>query len=104
MFTLPKFPLQQCNYFGHVTQAYPAFAWIKCKEGTDCEKLFRGHKILTRGGSRFGSDPAFVRVSMMSKDEEFNLFIDRLSMIQSFNDGNGNETGNANGNGNANLN
>ncbi|GKE74230.1 L-tryptophan--pyruvate aminotransferase 1-like protein, partial [Tanacetum coccineum] len=23
MFTLPKFPLQQCNYFGHVTQAYP---------------------------------------------------------------------------------
>ncbi|GJQ99122.1 L-tryptophan--pyruvate aminotransferase 1-like protein [Tanacetum coccineum] len=91
MFTLPKFPLQQCNYFGHVTQAYPAFAWIKCKEGTeDCEKLFRGHKILTRGGSRFGSDPAFVRVSMMSKDEEFNLFIDRLSMIHSFNDGNGN--------------
>ncbi|GJU21071.1 L-tryptophan--pyruvate aminotransferase 1-like protein [Tanacetum coccineum] len=80
------------------------FAWIKCKEGTDCEKLFRGHKILTRGGSRFGSDPAFVRVSMMSKDEEFNLFIDRLSMIQSFNGGNGNETGNANGNGNANLN
>ncbi|GKB01701.1 L-tryptophan--pyruvate aminotransferase 1-like protein [Tanacetum coccineum] len=74
------------------------------KGNEDCEKLFRGYNILTRGGSRFGSDPSFVRVSMMSKDEEFNLFIDRLSMIQSFNDGNGNEifyeTRNGNGNGN----
>ncbi|GJT46192.1 L-tryptophan--pyruvate aminotransferase 1-like protein [Tanacetum coccineum] len=106
MFTLPKFPHQHCTYFGDVTQAYPAFAWIKCKEGNeDCEKLFRGYNILTRGGSRFGSDPSFVRVSMMSKDEEFNLFIDRLSMIQSFNDGNGNGSGyeTRNGNGNGNL-
>ncbi|GJX40089.1 L-tryptophan--pyruvate aminotransferase 1 [Tanacetum coccineum] len=66
--------------------------------------LWTCHSSISRGGSRFGSDPSFVRVSMMSKDEEFNLFIDRLSMIQSFNDGNGNEifyeTRNGNGNGN----
>nr|XP_043627111.1 L-tryptophan--pyruvate aminotransferase 1 [Erigeron canadensis] len=88
MFTLPKYPLDQhCNYFGRITQAYPAFAWIKCKEGIDCEKLFRDYKILTRSGRRFGSEPEYVRVSMLSKEEDFNVFIDRLSMIQSFNNG-----------------
>lgn len=68
-----------------------AFAWIKCKEGIeDCEKIFRGHKILTRSGRRFGSEPGYVRVSMVSKEEEFNLFIERLSVIQTIENGNGN--------------
>lgn len=30
---------------------------MKCKEDVDCEKLFRGHGILTRSEKRFGSDP-----------------------------------------------
>ncbi|KAD4983224.1 hypothetical protein R6Q59_002898 [Mikania micrantha] len=94
MFILPKYPLQHCNYTGDVTQAHPAFAWIKCKDGTDCEKLFRNHNILTRGGRKFGSDPGFVRVSMLGREEEFNLFIDRLSMIQIFNKGDGHENEN----------
>ncbi|XP_076935042.1 L-tryptophan--pyruvate aminotransferase 1-like [Bidens hawaiensis] len=83
MFILPKYPLQHCNYYGEITHANPAFAWIKCKdEIEDCEKLFRSHNILTRSGRRFGSDPGFVRVSMVGRDEEFNMFIDRLSKIQ----------------------
>ncbi|KAK1425890.1 hypothetical protein QVD17_21252 [Tagetes erecta] len=86
MFTLPKYPLQHCNYTGDVTQAHPAFAWIKYKDGMDdCEMLFKEHKILTRGGKKFGTDPGFVRVSMVSREEEFNLLIDRLSMIQGLN-------------------
>ncbi|XP_076945425.1 L-tryptophan--pyruvate aminotransferase 1-like [Bidens hawaiensis] len=93
MFILPKYPLQHCNYYGEITHINPgtenylimvtAFAWIKCKdEIEDCEKLFRSHNILTRSGRRFGSDPGFVRVSMVGRDEEFNMFIDRLSKIQ----------------------
>ncbi|GFP88005.1 tryptophan aminotransferase-related protein 2 [Phtheirospermum japonicum] len=62
-------------------QSAHTFAWIKCKEGMDCEKLFRGHKILTRSGRRFGCDPEYVRVSMLSRDEEFDLFLQRLSTI-----------------------
>ena len=78
-----------------------AFAWIKCKEGIeDCEKLFRGKNILTRSGRRFGSDPGYVRVSMVSKEEDFDAFIERLSAIQSFNNGDGNGIANGNGNGN----
>ncbi|KAI3795958.1 hypothetical protein L1987_38619 [Smallanthus sonchifolius] len=95
MFTLPKYPLQHCNYTGDVTQAHPAFAWIKCKEGIkDCEKLLRNHKILTRGGRKFGSDPGFARVSMIGREEEFKMFIERLSVIQMFNNGDGNENRN----------
>ncbi|XP_076947288.1 L-tryptophan--pyruvate aminotransferase 1-like [Bidens hawaiensis] len=83
VFTIPKYPFQHCNYFGDDTQAHPAFAWMKCKEGIeDCEKFLRGHKILTRNGRRFGSDPGCVRASMVGGEEEFNLFIDRLSKIQ----------------------
>ncbi|KAL6547387.1 hypothetical protein OROMI_023108 [Orobanche minor] len=80
-FHVSKFPSQFCNFNGGYTETYPAFAWIKCKEGVDCEKLFRGHKILTRSGRRFGCDTEYVRVSMLSRDEEFDLFVQRLSTI-----------------------
>ncbi|KAI3452693.1 hypothetical protein Pfo_009357 [Paulownia fortunei] len=76
-----KYPLQYCNFTGHFTEALPAFAWMKCKEGMDCEKLLREHKILTRSGRRFGSDPEWVRISMLSRDEEFDIFVQRLPTI-----------------------
>ncbi|KAJ0828729.1 putative transaminase [Helianthus annuus] len=99
MFTIPKYPLQHCNFFGDIINAHPAFAWMKCNEGIeDCEKLLRGHKILARSGRRFGSDPGFVRVSMVGREDEFNLFIDRLSKIQSFNNGDEKDKANASGN------
>lgn len=60
-----------------------AFAWMKCKEKIeDCEKFLREKKIATRSGRRFGADPHHVRVSMLNKDEEFELFLERLKDIQ----------------------
>ncbi|KVH88932.1 Allinase, C-terminal [Cynara cardunculus var. scolymus] len=47
----------------------------------ECEKVFKGVKILVRSGRRFGSDPGYARVSMMGKDEEFNGLIERLSSV-----------------------
>ncbi|KAL3654029.1 hypothetical protein CASFOL_003710 [Castilleja foliolosa] len=82
LFHVSKFPTQYCEFARGSTEAYPAFAWIKCKEGIDCEKLFRGHKILTRSGRRFGCDPEYVRLSMLSRDEDFDLFVQRLSAIR----------------------
>ncbi|KAG8366084.1 hypothetical protein BUALT_Bualt17G0039100 [Buddleja alternifolia] len=81
LFRVSKFPLQFCNFTRDFTETYPAFAWMKCKEGMDCEKVFRGHKIVTRSGKRFGSGVEYVRVSMLSRDEEFDLFVQRLSNI-----------------------
>ncbi|KAK4429798.1 Tryptophan aminotransferase-related protein 2 [Sesamum alatum] len=81
LFYVPKFPIQFCNFTRDFTETYPAFAWLKCKEGMDCEKLLRGHKILTRSGKRFGCGDEYVRISMLSRDEEFDLFLQRLSAI-----------------------
>lgn len=54
---------------------------MKCNEEVDCGKLLREHKILARNGTRFGSDQEYVRVSMLSRDEEFDLFVKRISKI-----------------------
>ncbi|XP_075485985.1 L-tryptophan--pyruvate aminotransferase 1-like [Primulina tabacum] len=88
LFCVPKFPLQYCHFNRDFTETYPAFAWLKCKGGIDCEKLLRGYKILTRSGKRFGSDQEYVRISMLARDEEFDLFLRRLSTIQGIVSGN----------------
>ncbi|KAG9150594.1 hypothetical protein Leryth_008058 [Lithospermum erythrorhizon] len=82
-FILAKYPIQYCNFTKDFTESHPGFAWLKCKANEeDCSAIFRAHKILTRTGTRFGSDPSFVRISMVSKDEEFNLFIKRFQELQ----------------------
>ncbi|KAK4724189.1 hypothetical protein R3W88_026968 [Solanum pinnatisectum] len=60
------------------------FAWLICKGGDkeDCEKLLKEHKIHTRSGSRFGSDSRNIRISMLSRDEDFNIFLKRLLAFQ----------------------
>ncbi|KAK4493525.1 hypothetical protein RD792_018134, partial [Penstemon davidsonii] len=88
VFSVPKFPLQFCNFMRDFTQTYPGFAWMKCKEGVDCEKLLKGHNILSRSGKRLGSDVEYVRISMMGNDEDFDLFLQRLSTIHGMSNGN----------------
>ncbi|XP_057774583.1 tryptophan aminotransferase-related protein 1-like [Salvia miltiorrhiza] len=88
LFSLPKFPAQYCNFTREVAQTYPAFAWMKCKEGIDGEQLLREHKIGTRSGRRFGCDAEYVRISMLSRDDDFDLFLHRLSTIQPTANGN----------------
>ncbi|KAG5568111.1 hypothetical protein H5410_064875 [Solanum commersonii] len=51
-------------------------------EEEDCEKLLKEHKIQTRSGRIFGSDSRNVRISMLSRDEDFNIFMKRLTAIQ----------------------
>ncbi|KAE9454657.1 hypothetical protein C3L33_13456, partial [Rhododendron williamsianum] len=61
-----------------------AFAWMKCnkEDVEDCEKFLRGQKIITRNGRRFGCDLKYVRMSLVGKEEEFKLFLERLLAIQ----------------------
>ncbi|KAK7855875.1 l-tryptophan--pyruvate aminotransferase 1 [Quercus suber] len=78
-FTLYKHPREHCLFTGEFTKTLPAFAWLKCKEGIeDCNEFLRGLKIAGRGGKAFGVDPIFARVSMLSREDEFNQFIERL--------------------------
>nr|AIS86101.1 tryptophan aminotransferase 1 [Catharanthus roseus] len=87
LLSLQKYPLQYCHFFGDFSESHPAFAWMNCKNGSkDLEKILRGNKILVRGGRQFGTDPNYVRISMVCKEEEFNLFLQRLSAIKEISD------------------
>ncbi|XP_058772290.1 L-tryptophan--pyruvate aminotransferase 1-like [Vicia villosa] len=80
VFTLPKYPTAYCHFTKEITEQYPAFAWLKSVEGIeDGETYLEKLKILTRGGKRFGVDPAYVRISMIGTDDEFTELVTRLA-------------------------
>ncbi|GLU21663.1 hypothetical protein SLE2022_377900 [Rubroshorea leprosula] len=81
IFRLPEYPEDFCNFNKELTRSYPAFAWLESKEGRDMESLFKEHKILTRSGMRFGSEVKHVRISMVSREELFDFFLERLAAI-----------------------
>lgn len=82
-FTLPAFEPAFCNFFGHHTTPRPAFAWLKCegKEDEDCEKLLKSNGIISRGGRHFGAPQTYVRLSILDRNQIFNILLDRLSSI-----------------------
>ncbi|KAL6608289.1 hypothetical protein ACP70R_041352 [Stipagrostis hirtigluma subsp. patula] len=84
IFSLPEEIPGYCNFAKETTTSNPPFAWLRCeKEGVDdLEGLLREHKIMTRGGTKFGADGRVVRVSMLDTDEAFKVFIDRLTSLK----------------------
>ncbi|KAK9108155.1 hypothetical protein Syun_024166 [Stephania yunnanensis] len=82
LFSLPEYPVEFCNFFGDFFEAQPAFAWLKCgEEIEDCESFLKNHKIITRSGRHFGENSKYVRISMLDKDNTFNLLLQRMSTI-----------------------
>ncbi|XP_019196312.1 PREDICTED: L-tryptophan--pyruvate aminotransferase 1-like [Ipomoea nil] len=82
LFTLLKYPIQYCRFAKDMADTIPAFGWIESKGEEDCAELLKKHKILGRCGTKFGVGKQFARISLVSKDEEFNLLLQRLSIIQ----------------------
>ncbi|GKV14561.1 hypothetical protein SLEP1_g25417 [Rubroshorea leprosula] len=82
IFGLPEYPVEFCNFSKGTTIAHPAFAWLESKQDEDIEKLLRAHKMLCRTGTRFGSEQKYVRISMLSRDEVFDEFLERLAAIK----------------------
>ncbi|XP_019052363.1 PREDICTED: tryptophan aminotransferase-related protein 2 isoform X2 [Nelumbo nucifera] len=85
LFSLPEYPMEFCNFFGELTEAHPAFAWLKSEEeeSKDTESFLRAHKILTRSGKHFGVDTTYLRISMLDREETFDLLLQRLSNMSS---------------------
>ncbi|GLU03122.1 hypothetical protein SLE2022_203390 [Rubroshorea leprosula] len=85
IFGLLEYPEEFCNFSKGITGSYPAFAWLESKKNEDIANLLGAHKMLTRTGTRFGTEPKYVRISMMSRDEVFNLFLERLAAVKASN-------------------
>ncbi|KAG5230199.1 tryptophan aminotransferase-related protein [Salix suchowensis] len=82
LFTLPEFSPGLCRFLNSSFAPRPAFAWLKCEAPIeDCEAFLRSNKILTRGGKHFGVGPQYVRISMLDRDENYDVFVQRLSTI-----------------------
>lgn len=107
-FTLPNYPQAFCNFFGKTISTSPgtylkpqthfcvefvtvgsltvwvvaAFAWLGFKEERDLCSFLKERKVLTRGGDRCGCDKKYVRVSMLSRDDDFDVFLHRLANIK----------------------
>jgi len=84
IFSLPEETSGFCNFTKEIAVTNPAFAWLRCdrEDVEDCASFLRGHKILTRSGSQFGADPRYVRVSMLDRDDAYDIFVKRLSSLQ----------------------
>ncbi|KAK2663687.1 hypothetical protein Ddye_002261 [Dipteronia dyeriana] len=82
-FSLPEYSPQNCTFFGREFKPQPAFAWLKCEHQkvNDCESFLRGNNILTRSGKQFGFSSKYVRISMVDTDQNYILFVERLSNI-----------------------
>ncbi|CAI9280425.1 unnamed protein product [Lactuca saligna] len=82
LFSLPDFSPETCSFSGRTFGQLPAFAWLKCEgEVDDCESFLRKNKIYTRGGKHFGASMKYVRISMLCRDSEFEVFTERLPTI-----------------------
>ena len=65
---------------------HTGFAWLEAKEGEeiDSQKVLRGSiKVQGRTGRRFGVAEKYVRISLLSNEEVFKEFLERLSTIKS---------------------
>ncbi|CAL4951865.1 unnamed protein product [Urochloa decumbens] len=84
IFSLPEETSGYCNFANETAATNPAFAWLRCdrEDVEDCASFLRGHKILTRSGSQFGADPKYVRVSMLDRDDAYDIFVKRLASLK----------------------
>ncbi|XP_048561918.1 tryptophan aminotransferase-related protein 2-like isoform X2 [Triticum urartu] len=84
IFSLPAETSGRCNFANETAANNPAFAWLRCdrEDVEDCAGFLRGHKILTRSGNQFGADPRYVRVSMLDRDDAYDIFIRRLASLK----------------------
>ncbi|KAG0565203.1 hypothetical protein KC19_8G172900 [Ceratodon purpureus] len=72
-----------CTFFEKEVDHAPAFAWIRCKKVLDCQDLLKKNRIITRSGRHFGVGREYVRLSMLERNQKFEMMVDRLARIDS---------------------
>ncbi|KAL2497024.1 Tryptophan aminotransferase-related protein 4 [Abeliophyllum distichum] len=84
-FTIQDIPPQYCNFFEKVRGPSPAYVWLKCEreEDTNCNAVLRGANIIGRLGSLFNASDRYVRLSLLKRDDDFNLLLYRLKELVS---------------------
>ncbi|PIA41838.1 hypothetical protein AQUCO_02200339v1 [Aquilegia coerulea] len=82
-FSLQKLEPQYCTYFKNVTGPSPAYAWIKCEreEDEECTAVLQTANIIGRGGIVFCGDTRYVRLSLIKRQDDFELLLQRIDAM-----------------------
>lgn len=84
-FSLQKISPQHCTFYNKVRELTPAYAWLKCEreEDKDCYAVLKAANIIGRQGNMFGTENRFVRLSLVRRQDDFNLLMERLNKLVS---------------------
>ncbi|KAK6940068.1 Alliinase, EGF-like domain [Dillenia turbinata] len=93
-FSLQETPSHFCSFSQKVRELSPAFAWVKCEgeEEVDCTAMLLAGGIIGRGGSMFGAEKRYVRLSVLRSQDDFDILIQKLEALVSEEDGVGAKT------------
>ncbi|XP_042020302.1 tryptophan aminotransferase-related protein 1-like [Salvia splendens] len=78
---IPNFPPQHCNFKTDFLHCTPAYAWMKAQVGINLEEVMQEESIRVRGGKTFGCPSNYARLSMLGRDNDFDLLLKRLPSI-----------------------
>lgn len=81
-FSIPGFQPSYCTFFQKDIDQTPAFAWLRCKKTADCQAFLKERRIITRSGRHFGAGAEFVRLSMLERNQKFEMLVDRLARVE----------------------
>lgn len=82
-FSIPEFQPSYCNFFQKQVNHAPAFAWLRCRKVVDCEAFLKENRIISRSGRHFGVGTEYVRLSMLERNQKFEMLLSRLARIDS---------------------
>ncbi|KAH6826864.1 Pyridoxal phosphate transferases superfamily protein [Perilla frutescens var. hirtella] len=82
-FQIQEIPYQFCSFFDQIRGPSPAYAWVKCvrEEDSNCTAVLDAAKIIGREGRLFGSDDHYVRLSLIRRQDDFDLLLRRLTHL-----------------------
>eukprot|EP01018_Ginkgo_biloba_P009316 Gb_19304 [translate_table: standard] len=86
-FSLQDLKPNYCTFFKTITGPSPAYAWVKCEreQDRDCTAVLKSAGIIGRPAQEFGADDRFVRLSLIKRDDNFQLLERRLQALLSQN-------------------
>ncbi|GAA0183230.1 hypothetical protein LIER_42361 [Lithospermum erythrorhizon] len=60
-----------------------AYAWLRCEreEDADCYTVLEAAKIIGRKGNRYGVDDRYIRLSLLKRDVDFEVLLQRMKEL-----------------------
>ncbi|CAK7346730.1 unnamed protein product [Dovyalis caffra] len=82
-FSLQDLEYQNCSFSKTIRGPSPAFAWLKCEKEEDkkCFDVLKTANIIGREGSLFGAESRFVRLSLLQRQDGFDLLLKRMENL-----------------------